>query len=194
MTRDGGGWTLGLKSWYQAGVAGTAGTLGGLDDALSLKDQPYKLSDDTIRDLIGPDEIFDVLADQEGFNSSYSTGNLEYVVVRGYEATWRFDAKVEASASPTLWQSYRAAADVLVWSGELGCGYAGWGINCVQVLDNNPAAGAGCLQALGKSTNSGWHHFAMSWSNTDTYLYICNGPQHSSGRPMNHRFWFREAD
>jgi hypothetical protein len=32
----------------------------------------------------------------------------------------------------------------------------------------------------------------MNQWNDDTYLYICNGAQHSSGQDMNHRFWIRE--
>jgi hypothetical protein len=32
----------------------------------------------------------------------------------------------------------------------------------------------------------------MAAANTDSYLYICNGAQHSSSHAMNHRFWFRE--
>ena len=47
------------------------------------------------------------------------------------------------------------------------------------------------MTSMGKSTNSGWHHWYMGETNTDTYLYICNGAQHSSGSNMNHRFWFR---
>jgi len=31
----------------------------------------------------------------------------------------------------------------------------------------------------------------MSNSNSDTYIYICNGAQHSSSASMNHRWWFR---
>jgi hypothetical protein len=39
------------------------------------KGNPYKLADDVIRSIIGPTENCDILADQNGYNSSYSTGN-----------------------------------------------------------------------------------------------------------------------
>ena len=45
---------------------------------------------------------------------------------------------------------------------------------------------------MGTESHDGNHHFYMSNFNSDTYLYICNGPQHSSGHDMNHRWWFRE--
>src|SRR3989338_1902942 len=45
---------------------------------------------------------------------------------------------------------------------------------------------------MGGPNDAGWHHFHMGDTNTDTYLYICNGAQHSSGYNMNHRWWFRE--
>jgi hypothetical protein len=58
----------------------------------------------------------------------------------------------------------------------------------------NPAGCAGCTIAMGTFTHSSWHHFYTGDVNTDTYLYICNGAQHSSGNNMNHRFWFRETN
>ena len=55
MTRDGGGWTLGLKSWYQAGgLFGNTAAVGVVTDATTLKGNAYKLSDGVIRNLIGP--------------------------------------------------------------------------------------------------------------------------------------------
>ncbi|MBI4700447.1 MAG: hypothetical protein HY744_04645 [Deltaproteobacteria bacterium] len=192
MTRDGGGWTLGIKSWYQGGVAGNVGAVGNIADALNLKGNPYKLDDEVIRAIIGKSQHFDVLADQNGYNSSSSNGNYEYVVLRNYTAFFRFDAPVAASLTQTQLQSYRAQDDALAWTGNLQCGIGGWGINCNAVLQNNPQGGAGCLINMGNYSNSGYHHFYMSESNTDTYLYICNGPQHSSGYNMNHRWWFRE--
>lgn len=37
MTRDGGGWTLGLKTWYQAGHYHNPNDVGTVNDALTLK-------------------------------------------------------------------------------------------------------------------------------------------------------------
>ena len=89
-------------------------------------------------------------------------------------------------------QSYRASDNALAWTGNLGCGnVGGWGINCVNVSSNNPGGAAGCTIGMG-SGNWGWYHFYMGETNTDTYMYICNGAQHSSGFDMNHRYWFRE--
>lgn len=34
----------------------------------------------------------------------------------------------------------------------------------------------------------------MSEYNSDTYLYMCNGAQHSSSYDMNHRWWIRERN
>jgi hypothetical protein len=195
MDRDGGGWTLGVKAWYQGGVHGITGPVGTVVDGPTLKGNPYKLADDVIRAIIGPTENFDILADQNGYNPSYSTGNYEYVVLRNYTGQWRFDGPVAPSATQTVMQSYRAADGALAWTGELLCGLGGFGINCLNVLTGpNPAGGAGCTIAMGTLTHSSWHHFYMGDVNTDTYLYICNGAQHSSGNNMNHRFWFRETN
>lgn len=157
----------------------------------------YKLSDESIRAIIGPNEKFDILADQSGYNSAYSTGNYEYVILRGYTGYWRFDGPVAASSTTTTFQSYRASDDALAWTGNLGCGVdAGSGragINCLDVLSNNPQAGAGCGINMGTTSNIGWHHFFMSEYNQDTYIYICNGAQHSSSNRFSARFWVREA-
>ena len=193
MTRDGGGWTFGLKAWYQAGVAGQAGAVGTVADALTLKGNGYKLADEVIRVVIGPLENFDLMADQAGYNSAYSTGNYEYVLLRNYTGQWRYDTRVPASTTPTTMESNRLVDGALAWSGELACGTGGFGINCYTVLSGaNPAGGAGCSINMGSATNLGWHHFYTGETNSDTYLYICNGAQHSSSYPMNHRFWFRE--
>ena len=194
MTRDGGGWTMILKSWYQAGVMGNVNAVGTVADAMTRKGNAYKLSDADIRAIIGSNQKFDILADQNGYNSAYSTGNYEYVILRGYTGYWRFDTIVVASTTTTTFQSYRLLDNALAWTGNLECGVAGGaGINCVNVLANNPQGGAGCNINMGIASNSGWHHFYMSETNQDTYLYICNGPQHSSSHDMNHRWWLREA-
>jgi hypothetical protein len=199
MTKDGGGWTFILKMWYGApSIFRVKGAVGIVNDALSKKGASYKLDDDVIRSIIGVSENFDILADQAGYNSYYSNGNYEYVIVRNYTGRWTYEAVVETSRTKTTFQSYRLSDNALAWTGDLKCGTAGGahasgaGINCVNVIENNPQGGAGCNINMGKYSNSGWHHFYMSEHNTDTYLYICNGAQHSSSYDLNHRFWVRE--
>jgi hypothetical protein len=46
---------------------------------------------------------------------------------------------------------------------------------------------------MGNASNPGWHHIYMSETNSDSYLHLCNGAQHSSGHNMNHRYWFRKT-
>ncbi|MBW2461719.1 MAG: hypothetical protein JRH11_08730 [Deltaproteobacteria bacterium] len=197
MTRDGGGWTLGIKNRYMSGIAGRGGSFGTVDDIDAPTADFYKLADATINALIS-DGTFDILADQVGWNSAYSSGNHEYVLVRNYTATFSFTAIVPDSTSTTVFESYRAADDLLVWRGRLRCGGGGVGINCYDILPTpspvgtaNPQGGNGCLYPLGSSSNTGWHHFYMSETNTDTYLYICNGAQHTSSYNLSHRWWFR---
>ena len=191
MTRDGGGWTFGVKAWYQCGVHGKTGAVGSVSNALTTKGSTYKLSDAVIRAIIGAKNNFDVLADQAGYNSGHGQGNYEYVIIRNYTGSWKFNAKVSASSTTTVFQSYRLSDSKLAWTGNLKCGVGGYGINCLDVIKTNPAGGAGCLVKLSSQTNSGWHHWYMGETNTDTYLYICNGAQHSSSHNMNHRYWFR---
>jgi hypothetical protein len=200
MTRDNGGWTLGVKSWYQAGVHGNPGAVGVVSDGVAKKGKPYKLSDAFIRAMIGPTNNFDLMVDQAGFHSGYSSGNYEYLIIRDYTAEFKFDAPTAASSTPTTMQSFRIADGGLAWTGELLCGYTEncggqntAGINCLNVQQGpNPQGGAGCNLNMGSQSNAGWHHIFMSQCNTDTYVYVCNGAQHSSGQDMNHRWWFRE--
>lgn len=200
MTRDGGGWTQILKTWYRAPVSSRpflqSGAIGEVSDGLTHLGNGYKLSDDVIREIVGPNQKFSILADQSGYNTAYSTGNYEYVILRDYTGYWRFDGPVSASTTTTTFQSYRISDDALAWTGNLQCGYnAGTGvagINCVTVLSNNPQGGAGCDINMGTRSNTNWHHFFMSQYNQNTYLYICNGPQHSSTNRFSHRFWVRE--
>ncbi len=198
MTRDGGGWTLVLKNRYQSGMAGKSEGFGSLDDLDAHQADFYKLPDATINSIVG-DGKFDLLGDQAGYNSLYSNGNHEYVLIRDYTATFTFTARVPESSTITIFESYRSSDNLLVWRGHLACGNVGGvGVNCLDVGNTaspigapNPQGGAGCLLPLGPQTNVGWHHFYMSDSNTDTYLYICNGAQHSSGYDLSHRWWVR---
>jgi hypothetical protein len=201
MTRDGGGWTFYSKHWYQSGIFGNTGAVGGVVDALTLKSNTYKLSDDLIRTLAGPRSNFDVMMDQAGYQSATSNGNFEYVVLSNYTAFYRSDALVLHSSTPTTMRSFRLSDHAVVWTGDLACGEAGGaqgagkGINCNHVSrGDNPGGGSRCSPALGLPAgyNDGSHQFYQGESNSDTYLYICNGSQHSSSYPMNHRMWIRE--
>ncbi len=195
MTYDGGGWTMAVKSWYGSGMIGNTGAVGAVGDATTRKGNAYKLSDVNIRNIIGPSNNFDVMVDQNGYNSAYSTGNYEYVVLRNYTASWTYATKVAASSTTTSMQSYRASDQALAWTGNMTCGvYGGAGINCYDLTVGNPQGGAGCIINMGIQSNSGWHHFYMNETNDDTYLYMCNGPQHSSSFDMNHRWWIRERN
>lgn len=201
MTRDGGGWTLGLKNWYQSGAHGVTARLANVEDGYSRRERPFKLSDIQIRGIIGADRNFDVLVDQHGHNSAYSSGNHEYVILRNYTADFSFNSLVPESSTVTQMQSYRASDNALAWTGRLACGTPvassgvdgrGVGINCNNVVTGpNPSGGAGCNINMGSSVSTGWHYFYMSEYNTDTYVYICNGAQHSSSHDMVHRWWFR---
>lgn len=160
----------------------------------------YKLADDFIRNgIIGNTSKFDFMGDQIGFNSAYSNGNYEYIVVKDYTARFSFDEITPPSSTVTTMRSYRAADNALSWEGNLICGVAGGyhpnakGIACYNIERGpNPAGGAGCNINMGRAVNGGWHELAMSNHNSDTYLYICNGAQHSSSFDMNHRWFFRE--
>jgi len=195
MTRDGGGWTLGLKTWYQAGHFQNTNAVGSVADAMTLKGNAYKLSDDSIRSLIGSGENFDVMASQAGYNSAYSTGNYEYSILRNYTGTWDWGSSMSASTTATVLQSYRASDNALAWTGELLFGLGGAGINGSAILSgSSPAGGSGCDINMGTASNANWHHFYMANTNSDSYMYLCNGAQHSSSYNMNHQYWFRSTE
>lgn len=200
MTRDGGGWTYILKNRYQSGMAGKAEGFGSVYDLPNRVQDFYKIADATINAIIG-DQNFDIMADQVGHNSTYSLGDNEYVIVKNYTATFSFTALVPESTTPTVFESYRSVDSKIAWRGRLQCGLGtGVGINCegaltlttaIPVGALSPQGGSGCLLNLGVASNAGWNYFAMSWSNTDTYIYICNGAQHSSGHDISHQWWVR---
>ncbi len=201
MTRAGGGWTFAIKAWYQSGIFGQTGAVGGVVDALSLKGNGYRISDDVIRDVIGDRGNFDVLYDQAGFQSAESTGNYEYSTMENYTAYYRSDSLVSHSSTPVTHTAYRVSDNVAIWEGELGCGTAGGvhgsgkGINCDYVVRGvNPYGGPNCDVNLGIAVGggAGEHQWYMGQHNSDTYHYLCNGSQHSSSYPVNHRWWFRE--
>jgi len=198
MTRQGGGWTLGVKHWYQSGLESQgASAYGDVKDALTKKGTPYKLSDEHIQGIIGEDNYFDILFDQKGYNNAYSSGNKEYVVVRGYTAEWTWAGNVAASSTTTSMTSYRRDDNAIAAHFNFDCesGNGGNGVNCDTVAAGsiNPSGGSGCDINMGGASSSGYRDLMMSRNNADTYMYICNGPQHSSSYDMNHRYWFRSS-
>lgn len=195
MTRQGGGWTLGLKTWYNAGHFRNPNAVGVVSDALTLQGNAYKLSDENIRDLIGASNNFDVMVTQTGFNNAYSTGNYEYAILNNYTGFWRWDQAMPASTTPTVLKSYRISDNSLAWEGEIQYGLGGAGINGRVLLSGTtPAGGSGCNINMGTTSSSGWSHFYMGETNSDSYLYLCNGAQHSSSHSMNHVYWFRSNE
>ena len=75
----------------------------------------------------------------------------------------------------------------MAWDGELQFGVGGAGINGSTLLSGGP------IFQMGTQSSSGWHHLYMANTNSDSYMYLSNGAQHSSSVNMNHRFWFRET-
>ncbi|MBX7114617.1 MAG: hypothetical protein K1X64_09860 [Myxococcaceae bacterium] len=206
MTRDGGGWTLMMRTWYQSGLAGNAEGFGSPYEVNMPRDEPYKLPDATIRAIIGSDNHFDLLADQVFHNTQNALGNHEFIVLRNYTGAFTYAGPMAESTTETVLESFRAHDNFLLWRGRLGCGplaggapAGGYGINCDTVLTTsepvgmpNPAGGAGCVsQFAGSSPNAGSHQLFMGATNTDTYQYICNGAQYTSGNSNVHRWWVR---
>lgn len=203
MTRDNGGWTLIMRNWYQSGLAGNSGAVGSPSDANNnVRLSPYKLSDAVVRQIIGSDQNFDILVDQLGNNTMYAASNNEFVIVRNYTGTYTYGSNVAESSTATVFESYKASDNSLIWRGRLLCGASstagGFGINCDPVSSTpnpvgapNPQGGLGCLQNLGTATNPGWHFLYQGHTNTDTYMYICNGAQHTSSFSNVHRWWVR---
>jgi len=44
---------------------------------------------------------------------------------------------------------------------------------------------------MGTATNPSWHSLYQGNTNTDTYIYICNGAQHTSSFSNVHRWFVR---
>ena len=158
----------------------------------------FTLSDVEIRAAMGggSEQNFDVMFDQVGINSTYSYRNIEYVILRNYTANWNFTHRMPESKTVTKAESWHYDG-TLLWSGRPKCGNTnsgGKGINCSGVYpgSTNPNGGKGCKKNHSKNNWSGGLTLYMSEHNTDTYMYVCNGAQHTSGHSMSHRYWFRE--
>lgn len=234
-SRDGGGWTLILKSYYQGHqrptFAGNGVTTSGnikTDDPLGGPNgKMYKMHDHEIRSVFGcakhtddganaPDCKFTYMMDQSGRNSYYSGGNYEYVIHKGYQARWRFHRfqQMPKSKVPTKLESYDMNYNFngrndqgegsLNWYGEPECGKgsrtnpSGAGISCRGAKTGTPSSslrgGRGCFRNRGYDRWHGQLHLYMCETNHDTYMYMCNGPQHSSSNRFFHRTWMRTPD
>jgi len=220
--REGGGWTLFMKNWYAGHKLGPWKSTVGYGsprtcDVLKLKGCAYKMHDDIIRAVIGQEDAetdakFDVMQDQIGTHTYYSANNREYTVMLGYEAAWNFIlyTPVPESKSKVLFRSYYMSSNfngktpngdgTINWEGQLNCGRGGTaGINCYGVksytkgYNNQPIVGEGCKTNPSTNRWKGTLHWYMMNGNHDTYTYVCNGAQHSSGASMNPRFWIRSA-
>ena len=157
---------------------------------------------------------FSYMMDQSYRNTYYSGGNYEYVIHKMYTARWRFYRfqGVPQSTTRSHLTSYdwpgnydgskNTKGDGRVnWTGQPRCGpdYAGGaGISCRNndngIPSNSLRGGRGCHRNRGYDRWHGTLHVYMMETNHDSYLYVCNGPQHSSGNRFAHRTWMRTAD
>jgi len=217
VDRLGGGWTLGFTNGYHWCHTGS-GAQGNVDgNVLGNRAGCYKMADDKIRAVIGQksgqSSKFDVMNDQSTWDRRYTSANLEYTVMLGYTERWHFTrwTPVGPSKTKVSFRSYYWNSDfdgtntrgegTLNWKGTVtNCGRgSNGGIMCNghtqgdSGFSGNPNGGAGCKKRL--STRwTGNMHWYMSHSNYDTYVFVCAGAQHTSGRHFNHRWWFRSGD
>ena len=230
--RDGGGWTLVLRSYYQGhqrpsfsgnGVTATGNVK---SDPLQHLGGIYKMHDHEIRSVIGqPDHkndkanaatsTFSWMFDQSGRHTHYSGGNYEYTVTKNYNARWRFYRfqGMEESKTSIVTTAYDTGnfngrnskgEGSINWVGEPRCGRTsstrptGAGISCRGAKSGSPSSnlqgGRGCQRNRGHDRWHGQLHMYMCETNHDSYLYMCNGPQHSSSNRFAHRSWLRTAD
>jgi len=149
--RDGGGWTMFLRSYYEGHhrpiYAGNGVTDSGdvNDDILQKLGGAYKLDDKKIRAIIGQKNIndgsrttnnrnmFSYMVDQSAWNDYYASENNEYGIMKKYTARWRFVRfqQMDSSSTAEEFISYltpkfngkTAVGDgVLNWKGRPRCG------------------------------------------------------------------------
>jgi len=234
-SRDGGGWTYVLRSYYQGhqrptfngnGVTTTGSTKS--TDPLQRLGGIYKMHDHEIRSVIGcadhtndaanaPDCEFSYMMDQSYRNTYYSGGNYEYIINKGYIGRWRFHRfqqmpKSKQTLALSVYDmdyNFDGRTDQgegrLNWSGEPYCGKSnggsnpsGAGLNCYNTRTGTPSTspygGRGCYRNRGYDRWAGTLHMYMCETNHDSYMYICNGAQHSSHNRFAHRTWMRTPD
>merc|ERR1712166_1686063 len=92
--RDGGGWTLFLRSWYRANTGDFKNR--GQDDAGDVNDDQmqhlgsyYKL-DHKNSNKNAKSGMFSYMTDQSKYNNYHSSENNEYGIMKKYTARWRF--------------------------------------------------------------------------------------------------------
>jgi len=220
--RDGGGWTLGLVNWHGSGVSSQA-EIGNADgNVLGRRTYRYKLHDNKIRAVIGQKSntasMFEIMQDANGICAHYTSWNREYNIFKDYTAKWHWTwhQSIEESSTKSDFHSYETRTfdgvnpvgdGKLNWRGRPRCGKSSnrghnWqhnaGFFChgdtygsAAGFSSRPWGGSGCKQNLGRW--SGYFHFFMSHRNTDTYVFVCNGAQHTSSSSMSHRWWFRSG-
>lgn len=229
-SRDGGGWTLVLRSYY-AGHHRPSYNGNGVTTTGNVKSDPlqrlggiYKMHDHEIRAYIGqsehtndaangPTSTFEYMMDQSNHNGYYSGGNYEWVLVKNYNARWRFhrfqhmaQSKSQVDMTVFDWNSnFNGRNDQgegrVNWSGEPCCGKgactnpSGAGISCrgskTGSPNRSPYGGRGCHRNRGYDRWHGDLHVYMCNTNHDTYFYLCNGAHHSSSNRFAHRTWMR---
>ena len=166
----------------------------------------------------GEQSTFDLMGDQAGINNAYSYVNVEHAILYNYKADW-YSTPNSNTNKPMKESSIKTEMKVFLlrsgqrtnpntpgvgsnkadgevaWTGRPKCGGRGKsGINCYSIYNGgSPNGGGGCKFRRDRRRWGGALEFHMANTNTDTYMYLCNGPQHSSGYHMNHRWWIRSA-
>jgi len=228
--RDGGGWSLIQSNWYSSGKVGLQqNDYGDVDNSrlFHSKGHHYKLADTKIRASIGQSQktgeqsSFDLMGDQGGLNTYYSSVNIEHAILYNYKADWfstsnyNRNEPMKESSTKTEMKIFllrsgarsnpntpgvggNKADGEVSWTGRPKCGSRGkTGVNCYGAYSGsprtNPSGGTGCKFRRDNRRWNGQLHFYMAETNSNTYMYLCNGPQHSSGFNMNHRWWIRSA-
>jgi hypothetical protein len=199
---------------------GTSGDINRGDHWLSRNPGAYKLEDSKIRAIIGQSDHkndkasgaaskFSYMSDQNGWNGYYAGSNREYLVMEGYVQRWRFHRQQsikESNPRTNIMTAYgwnnnyggSAAAHgdgFINWRGLPKCGHGGAGVSCNGQTSGSPQTspkgGRGCNKNLSYDRWAGNLHWYMLNTNHDTYLYVCNGAQHSSNCRYALRTWFR---
>jgi hypothetical protein len=228
--RDGGGWTLGVKSWYgqhHSLPRNGQGARGNIDQSvLGHLGQHYKMDDREIRTYLGQPSpqsdsmgggktAFSYMIDQSRYNAYYSGHNREYVIGKNYKARWfaYHWRPVDESETKHEFSSYIMKGNfngvdtqgegTLNWRGQPRCGHGrvgGMGVSCYGMTSGSaPRGGRGCKTNLnyGGNGNNNWQgqfEVKMWETNWDTYVYVCEGAQHSSSNRFARRIWFRTHD
>jgi hypothetical protein len=182
----------------------------------------YKMHDHEIRTVIGQSDykndnkngkasMFSRMTDQSGYHSYYAGSNREYMIHKEYTARWRFyrfqvmpESTTTSKLTSYRWESnYNGNKNpkgdgTVNWEGNPICARGGAGVNCRDTRSGTPSSslrgGRGCHRNIGHDRWHGSSYYYMMDTNHDTYIYYCNGPQHSSSNRFAHRQWLRTPD